>query len=432
MGARLRGWSLPLPLLLWLVAGGCSDPCGDDPSCGKSVSSSANYKDVQTCETVPIEAFVDAAVQAWCTPRPECKQRSRPGDRFAWAGACRAWVRDNLMAPHGLEALVAAVGEQQVLYNATHACTCLRAVLDACTQQDFMLAHAACQQTFSGTALDGARCRWNQQCAGGFCRIGTGPFSPSCPGTCIPAAAPGEKCGPSQGCAGGSQCVAGTCVALGVAKVGALCGALGCETGSYCDWGSGVICKPRLGQGQPCKQAELSCLEGLYCAPNPDPTRTGHTCEPLYAAGAVCAPDGGPDVQTCVAGYACGDGSCQAWAGLGQACAHDAQCPHDALCTEGKCQPLPAKFGKCALSVQSEGGFSCLPPWLCDPSAGHCVSLPGAGEACVQGQCGAGLDCVSGVCDTGPGEGLPCATSGKLCADGFVCIEGKCAPEVCM
>ncbi len=418
-------WLLTLLCVGYLA---CGDPCGDDPNCGAGISVKSHFKGLDTCEAVPIKSFMDAVWEAWCKPKPDCKERLRPGDRFADPDVCVHWVRQHVLAPHGIEKLVAGAQVGTIVYNKKRACTCLAAVANGCVEADFLHSDGACNGIFGGTQNNGSACSFHGECAGGSCRPSLAPLSPSCPGSCLSASDEGDDCGPSQACAPGLLCRFSKCVPATFSSKGESCGGLGCNDGLYCDWFDGGVCKTALAAGTKCSLDDASCPKGHYCAPEPSPADSGRVCAPLHGAGQVCQMDAGTQ-QTCVAGYVC-VGTCLAFVALGGPCSHSAQCHEDAACVNGRCSALPAVGEACSVAAALQDEL-CKQPAICDPATSECVALPGEGKPCIDGECAPGFGCVKGTCTTGPQHGQPCASAGKLCADNHICIAGTCEKEVC-
>ncbi len=388
----------------------------------------SHYQGLPDCTTVPSNRLLDAIAEAWCKPKPSCKARQRPGDRLADPDVCMHWVRTNVLAHHGVEALLAGVLAGEVVYHKDRACACLKAVGKSCSQVGFLQASGACNGIFSGTGNNGSKCSHHGDCAGGSCRPSQAPFSPSCPGTCSSASELAGDCGPGQACGPGLLCRFSECVTAEFAGKGEPCGGLGCDDGLYCDWFDGGVCKPMLGAGHECSLDDASCPGGHYCAPEAGPTGKGRVCATFYGADQVCQMDAGP-LQTCVPGHVC-VGTCLPFADLGEACSHSAQCHQDAACMTGICAALPGVGASCS-QIAALGDELCKPPSVCDPITAKCVHLPGEGQPCIDGDCAPGFGCVDGTCTTGPQHGQPCASAGKLCADGHICIAGTCEKEVC-
>jgi len=420
--------ALAVSALACVLLPGCGDPCGDDPNCGAGIEVVSNYSGLGSCKTVPVASFMDAVWDAWCKPNSDCVGRLRPGDRFSDPEVCRLYVRQNLLAPYGIETLLAGVESGTVLYNKKRACSCLAAVAASCEETSLLLADASCNGIFSGTGNIGSACSYHGQCSGGSCRASLPPFSPSCPGTCWSAADEGGSCDASQACGPGLICRFAECVKADVGDKDEACGGLGCAEGLYCDWSAGGTCKAPLASGAECSLDDGSCPPGHYCAPAAGPTGKGRVCATFYGADQVCQMDAGP-LQTCAPGHVC-VGTCLTLADLGEACSHSAQCHHDAACVAGTCAALPGPGSACSAET-ALGGQLCKPPALCDPTTGKCANPPGEGKDCVKGQCAPGFGCVNGGCTTGPQHGQPCASAGKLCADGHLCIAGTCEKEVC-
>lgn len=103
----------------------------------------------------------------------------------------------------------------------------------------------------------------------------------------------------------------------------------------------------------------------------------------------------------------------------------------------------PAYLTRCAAAVDQQPP-GCLPD---DPERGiaECLLPPGTAavgapcsdnEQCESGYCGkerreagTGAPPFCGQCVATPGEGAPCAASGRLCGNGLTCLGGTCRKE---
>lgn len=377
--ARLQGAACLCAAALCLA---CGDPCGDDPECGAGIEVVSHYQGLKGCSTVPVDSFMIAARDAWCSPKPDCGARVRPGDRFSDPAVCLSWVQSNVLAPHGVGALIAAVQAGEIGYDKHKACQCFAAIAVTCKPVGLFDAHGACNGIFLGNRPAGTKCSHHGQCAGGSCRPSQSPFSPSCPGTCGDAAALGDACGASQTCASGAGCRLGSCVAMTRATAADQpCGGLGCAEGLFCSWTDGATCQPTLAAEAPCELEDESCPVGHYCAPAIGIGASGRVCATRYGAGQICLLDAG-EHETCVPDHVCA-GHCLPYAGLGEPCDSAAQCHDDAVCVDGKCAALPGLAQPCNLATVSATAAACKLPASCDPATSTCVALPQSGAACV-------------------------------------------------
>lgn len=145
----------------------------------------------------------------------------------------------------------------------------------------------------------------------------------------------------------------------------------------------------------------------------------GESCERL---------DGGLG-DSCDIAHFCADGACVA-AGEGafeDRCESDADCQQAFRCDmaedmEMRCLEQPVAGDPCSMSGDCGAGAYCN-------SAGTCIALPGAGQACSASQsqdgliCAPGSACANGVCNAGALSGEPC---GVTCAAGLACEGGFC------
>ena len=131
-------------------------------------------------------------------------------------------------------------------------------------------------------------------------------------------------------------------------------------------------------------------------------------------------------------------------------------CARGLVCADGTCQD-PCRVRTPTLDGPCDDAHPCVAQQYCDPDMRRCVSLPGSGEACYQGQCDAGawcdsagsglcrallplgaacsghrqcetIYCPAGACEVPPGLDRPCGTQ-EICASGLVCDggTGRCA-----
>ncbi|MEZ4468004.1 MAG: MopE-related protein [bacterium] len=119
----------------------------------------------------------------------------------------------------------------------------------------------------------------------------------------------------------------------------------------------------------------------------------------------------------CGAGQGCYEGRCLGTCGEGGVCGNGA----DTFCADGVCVPW------CQVNGCDAAGQVCQADGACvDPCAGvQC----GAGEACLDGQCGSAhctrMGCAAGErCRPAGCEPDPCA--GRDCGDASFCREGEC------
>ena len=411
-----------------LLACGNPDACGDEPGCSTSGKKQSGYMSLKSCSTIAADRFLEAAYDAYCLPRPECKRRHRPGEKFALRSTCEDYTLREVFDLPGIPYLVGALANGRVQYHGEKACKCLKAIYGSCRDEVFMIADLACQQIFTGKVGGGEPCKYDMECSGGFCRPYTLQSSHNCPGRCNNAAELDETCFANKKCAVGLECHEEACVPATRGKEGERCGALGCQAGLFCDWGQNKTCAARIKPGEACNQGDDMCAQDHYCAPVPDVTRVGFQCALYYQGDQSCHKDAG-FAETCAAGYTC-LGTCMARVGIGEACQNSPQCPHDARCDE-VCKLVPAKGESCVPGKESTGGYVCQPPFVCDTDTRACVAKPDEGSKCIEDTCKKGLDCKAGICTVGPKQGQPCSNIGKKCADDHVCIQGTCELEVC-
>ena len=175
----------------------------------------------------------------------------------------------------------------------------------------------ACADVFVGDAPEGARCTYDEECAGGAC---IGGSRLTCSGRCGPGgAAAGAPCAIYADCGrpDGRLFCAGTACAYR-ADLGDPCVLDGCMAGSACDPVTQRCIADRgpvAGLGEPCDLA--TCTDGLACVDEGSglrcgPVRTDGTCRMGIAGdcppGTRCTLDSGR--LRCTANPYCGDGFC--------------------------------------------------------------------------------------------------------------------------
>ena len=178
--------------------------------------------------------------------------------------------------------------------------------------------------------------------------------------------------------------------------------------------GKSVCDKPGCG--------DTECCAGS-CAPAPAPAAEGQPCDVTTACpdGTFCGVEDGSGGTG--NGGAGGGGTgmtiCKAKADNGQPCTDQVGCEDGQLCdVDGshKCYKLSPDGQPCNPSLR----FSCLSydHW-CDPAAGKCVELPGAGAPCAPtGEyCKHFAVCDSGTCKARPLDGQPCGGPGTCLGD---------------
>ncbi len=278
------------------------------------------------------------------------------------------------------------------------------AALDACVAE--LEQHACaprpsniCADFLLGTRAPGEACRFDLECAGGYCD--TADAATSCGYPAVLSDLASFMCMNT-----GDVCAA--CVAY--AGVNASCDGVRCGADLRCanlgtQANPDLRCLRRdLGVGQTCFTTTSGfCAFGLHCV---GPSGMS-TCVVDAAEGETCAT--GNDLPLaaprCGNGLLCEGGTCQPYSvsGLGEACDNTGRlCPLGSFCS----------------------------------NASICVALPSGGEPCLQNLCDPDHICVGNTCAPRSAEGSAC-TSGGECATGLACTgatTGRCGAvqwEVC-
>jgi hypothetical protein len=162
----------------------------------------------------------------------------------------------------------------------------------------------SCATAFVGTGVAGAACSGNFDCASSFACVGyTATTDGTCQalvpadGTCqtiaaTPATAVDYVFAPTDSCASGFYCKAGTCKAS-TADLGTCASDAECDVGDVCIDTTCVNANPdgtRLPTGGYCT-ASADCIEGDFCNPTTD-CPTGDPCVPKDDGGAPAAATG--------------------------------------------------------------------------------------------------------------------------------------------
>ncbi len=328
-------------------------------------------------EDVDVEEGDPAAVieASFCRPLAEASCEVARGCGCAALSAECAEARTALCMEE-LEALIAAVGQGEVVFRADLADRCVGEALAA---------QSGCEVA-PGRVID-ARC-------------------PQVVATSSPL---GAACGEQAFCASGDgQCRDGRCVPL--PKLGEPCDFV-CGDDSYCVLG---VCAAPIAAGGPCVEDD-QCVAPLRCLDD--------TCGEAVGDGGGCLED-----ADCVVGARCQEGACADR--IGQVCGGPGECGVGAVCAlaEGRvCRPQGVEGEACE-------GDSCDGAHFCDRAEGVCRARPLPGAPCSDGvHCAPGAACnlETGVCGPIPGEGEPCGLGSLgplLCAEGLGCLAGVCGP----
>lgn len=376
--------------------------------------------------------------------------RTNVGAAYVYAYSGTTWtLRDTLIPAAAigddrLGTAVAFAGEYWALGGPVH---------DEGTTVDRGVAYT---MEFSSTKANGASCAAAKECTSGVCADGF-CCNRAC-GGCEACAAslktsgadgvcgaakidtdPHSACAPDPGYPG--NCKAdGNCNGAGAcrsfAKSSTACGATTCTGGMV----TGKTCS---GSAATCVDATSSC--GLYAC-GASACNTTCSSDSACAAGAYCTSASTCETkkaigEACTATRECGSGFCVDGVCCNAECT--GQCEScGATATKGTCTPItgtPAT-GKtacigagtpCAGSCDGKNGATCAYPAAVECSA-SCVSgtqllgtCDGKG-ACVSGE---PQKCGGFACD-GDTRCRTACSAPEHCQKGYVCLAGKCEPEV--
>lgn len=242
----------------------------------------------------------------------------------------------------------------------------------------------ACTELLVGNVAEGSECDVDVQCAGAaYCAAAAGD---TC-GTCTAQKADGENCTDN------SECKSGNCSGFDAAT------------------GNPGLCRGYGGEGDPCA-SYADCTGTLIC----DKSGAEPVCaiEPQWAAGMPCDE---LELRACnpySTGLYCDNGSCAAFAELGESC-RNSQCNYTRY---EYCPPGPQ--ATCAAAAQVSAGEQCdtnvcMPGLACvdddgDPQTAFvCVMPAGPGDSCLNAgeECSLLLECsIDGTCEYGSYTGM--------------------------
>ncbi len=371
--------------------------------------------------------FFDELASAACAKAAACGSALL---HFSSPEACKA----ALLADWKAEYLALLVGQGKMVLSVDNAIQCKKDVAAKC---DALAGPplASCILAVHGAAQKGKPCIPGGcattvcQSAGGFC------------GVCTDAIAEGNTCAKTAHCNPGQVCAGGLCKVPGtVPNLGKCTQTSDCVAASYC--GPGGQCAARLEVGKPCTPKEAGCKAGLVCRVQADatascaaPGKVGEACYGLKVTSHIAS--------ECEPGLRCipppdafksslPKGKCLALAKLGQPCEFALQCGKgEAVCSAGKCAPLPGKGQLCASAPELTDDPLCAPGHLCDPASKTCLPGPAVGMACASfpARCPAGQWCSANqTCAPLGGIGAKCdLATGQGCLAALTCDEdAKC------
>ncbi len=397
---------------------------GADSNVGDASPANADGSSDATTGSLPMSQFLDAMVSARCSALEKC---AAEGIRlFADPASCKATLQLAQMSPSSHYATaVAAVQSGKASYDAGQAYACVQAIATSCANFKPNKDPTACMATFTGSLPDGKECDSALYCTSRRCaKPGTG-----C-GKCAPLGKEGSACTYSSDCDDQLLCMEGECgqVLSGVADDA-------CLGDEQC--GPGLFCRPDLkvcatggDSGSDCMTPKW-CAAGLVCKTNKS-AYSGHSCGYPGTANQACSSSPfGPG--ECQVGLVCGlkftKYVCLPVVAIGGECTANEQCGGvDAACTAGKCALLPTKGQACEPPQPGSPAtwFTCVDPWVCDPTTKVCVAPPPAGQPCIENKCDPTAKCTNQNCTS-------LAKVGEACDHAWDCMPNlDCAGGVCV
>ena len=167
--------------------------------------------------------------------------------------------------PTNFVQLTASVAAGKVKYDGHAAAVCLAATASRpCSRTDSTYPPpASCGQIFTGTLADHDACIVDGECASGLCDRST---------------------------CGNERCCRGVCMGAGArAPLGATCGLVPCQDGTYCD--GNAVCSPLRPAGSPCGDAVGSCALGSACVAAVAGDTSTAVCGRYPSEGEACRQD---------------------------------------------------------------------------------------------------------------------------------------------
>ena len=215
-----------------------------------------------------------------------------------------------------------------------------------------------------------------------------------------------------------SLCAPST-VAVGKGAADACCFHTGdCQSGHYCTQGK---CKAHVDAGGACF-ADIECAPGTYC------NRISDTCVATLADEAACGRG-----AECTSGFCIGFKCAAERLTSGQPCAGDSDCQNNLYCPQagslqGQCTPFVNAGGACEISQHFVNGCK----WGLTCVDKTCQAAAGLGEACTDLPCVDTLrfycSGTDDVCKLRRSEGEQC-TVDPQCLMGLVCSgDDICTP----
>ncbi|MFZ5469293.1 MAG: matrixin family metalloprotease [Myxococcota bacterium] len=231
-----------------------------------------------------------------------------------------------------------------------------------------------------------------------------------------------------------------------------------CTQGSNCI--NGLVCRAALGSTS--KICTVDCTSGQSCP-------SGYTCQDADVGRACLVPVGSPDLcKFCTDGSQCSSGNCVSdgqhnWCTI--ACASAANCgPGYACVSSGAggnvCVPQTSCANQCTSAAQCASGYGCVGgeceatgnvgdrcelSGFCKP-CGVCIGTSAAAfcrsccnnqgycQSCTATTCASGHSCqalngdTARVCipSSGGNDCQPCDIANNPCAQGLICVGGRC------
>lgn len=301
---------------------------------------------------------------------------------FGTRAACEDYLESYAFAGGEIDALMRAVAEGTVAYDASAARECASSIGSGCsaTVSGTELGDSAsCDVVFTGTVPEGGSCWIHEECVAGFgCEFSGG----TCPGTCT--ADGGFSCGADGMCPAEQECFRSET------------GTQRCVT---------EILEPDAAEGEPCglvaeTETEIrrrACRPELWCTGD---SYTMGTCRAPIAGGQPCSSG-----DVCADGHLCVVGVCME---VTVARTEGAPCGESMVtvcdpfarleCVDGTCVETTDGASGSPCRTGDFGEVTCDVGLVCHGDTDTCGAPREAGEPCTLDR-----QCASGSCDGSTG-----------------------------